>query len=496
MTTIRATASAVSVTPDVPMPMSHTTRLLCSSTLIDRGFAELVFKALCVPQVEAVAPAPGVDLVLLARHAAFAVHERRRMYRALCWYLLALAGAITGLVLAPEAAVVWAVVALAGVVGAKVEVVGGEKALAERAIRLMDTNQAERGLGAGMVEPEQEARLADVNDANLSIYTWKRADDPFPGLGQRLHAKVLPPIRIDQAEDQDQPLVQVLTSDLLAHLARTMPRYVEVANVTDAHVVQPMLYVMGTAVGRMPGLLPDRLGPPRQQAPGPTLQATADRPTRVSRTYLRAQVVGHGGQVITTLDVSAVVEPCDLLLDLAVHVLRPVHDVYHGADRLPRKPSALTWALVTRTDLGLLGAPVRASRTSRLLRDAREPATLTPEQQRAYGTQDFYGAGVGVREIASYRGEFDFNQATDATRQSRLLLVTVLREVVAYLKGCNVDTSALEDQQQAIVNNYIDATTNVVEGNYVSGGKGGINVNGNLTVANGEAPNLAKSGKH
>ena len=53
--------------------VNHSTRMLCSKVLLDPAFADVVFKTLCVRRIHTLAPSPGIDLVVLARHAAWAL---------------------------------------------------------------------------------------------------------------------------------------------------------------------------------------------------------------------------------------------------------------------------------------------------------------------------------------------------------------------------------------------------------------------------------------
>jgi hypothetical protein len=474
---------------------SHTTRLLCSAVLVDHRFAELVFKRLCVPGVAAIAPAPGVDLVAAARHAAHAMDERRHTHLALCGILASFLVPIIGFYAAPAVGGLWALVIVALLVGAKVRAVSGDLALARRATATIDGVDIDRNLGTRLVAPEQERRLAETNTSDLAVYASARADDPFPGLGQQVKALVLPPVQIDRPGDPDAPVGTVTATGLLDHLQRTLPAYVRTSEVTDDVGASKVLYVNGTVVRHLAGLLLDDSEVPRRVAPPGLLDDTAGHPSRLTRTYLRAQIVGHGGQVVTTLNLAAVVEPRDLSVDLTMHVLRPLHQAYHLADRLPRTTGALVWELATRSRRGpgLLGAPGAALRSARLRRESREAPVLTPEQLQAPGTQDLHGARLGLREITSLNGTFDFNQRTDAVRHGQMLMVGVLNELAEYLRRQNVDTSAIEEQRQAIINNYVDASRTVVNGSYVTGGAGGIKVDGDLTVRS--APNLDGSKK-
>lgn len=482
--------------PAAPRPRgaSHTTRLLCSAVLADHGFAELVFQRLCVPSVAAIPPAPGVDLVSLARHAAYALDQRRHTHLALCGMLAALLVPIVGFAVAPEVSGLWGVVFLALLVGAKVRAVQGDLDLARRATATVDGVDVDRRLGEGLIRRDQERRLAEANTADLCVYASRRAGDPFPGLGQRVETTVLTPVGIDRPGDPDRPLGTVSAAGLLDHLRRTLPDHVRASEITDDVAAATVLYVNGTVVRHLARLLLDEADVPRRYAPPELVADTADHPSRLTRSYVRVQIVGHGGLVVTTLNVGAVVETNDLSVDLAIHALRPVHESYHVADRLPRSTGALLWKLAVRSRRGpgLLGAPAAAVRSARLRANSWKAPALTPKQRRLPGTQDFHGAAVGLREITSVNGTYDFNQRTDAVRHGQILMVGLLTELIAYLRGQNVDTSPLEEQRQAIITNNIDASQTVVTGPYVSGGAGGIAVEGDLTV--GSAPNLGKKG--
>jgi hypothetical protein len=474
---------------------NDTTRLLCSAVLTKKGFAELVFRLLCVPRVQAIAPAPGIDLVLLARHAAHAIKERHRCQQALSMALLVSVVLLVAVVAVPDLAGFWLMLLVLLVVGMKVWAVNQEMALARRATQLIESPAVD-DIGVDLIDADQEKRLADVNDANLSVYSWARADDPFPGMGQRIDAHVRMPVQVNRASDPAKPMTPVTTSKLLDHLARAIPNYIDVTGLTDSRRVRMVLYVLGTAVRRMPHLLQDPKGQLVLRVPPRMLKDTADRPSDAARTYLRAQIIGRGGQVITTLHLSAVVGGAGLSLDLAMHVLRPIHGAYHAADRLPRDTPRLFWTVLHQEGLrpGFLPSVGSAFRAGRLLREARIPARLTRDQLRAVGTQDFYGAVIGLRELTSFNSKLDFMERTDADRQGNDLVVGVLSELIEYLDACNVDTSAFKKQKQDIINNFNTAITTTVNGPYVTGGQGGMNVAGNLNVTQQNAPNLGSNG--
>lgn len=505
-----------------PAPTANdATRVLCSAVIARPAFGDLVYRVLCVPRIRTMAPSPGVDLVTLARHAAWTVRQRQVRH-------VVLSSALVLVVVSVPIPQVGGPLAVGSMLGATLWALCHQVHAARIATRIFDVG-VDPGLGCGLLDDAQEQHLAAVNDANLLIYAPALDDNPFPGSGQRVNARLSRTFDIAKAKDDTKPAQAFTPSDLLEHLARQLPHHIALTNVVESRRARMVLYARGTAVDQVPGFLPDPLGQPVVKAPGTLLQQVADDPGQDLRTYLRAQVVGHDGHVVTTFHLTAVTSPMGLSLDFTLHVLRPIHPEYYAADRLPRTTGLLgahlllqgsllrSWLVATVAATGavlesgvivgvrtyvrrlfqdrersLLAAPVRALQGLLLLRKARSTAQLTAGQQRAVGAQDFYGTHAGIREATSHNTEFGHNERNDANRHFNEVLTAVLRELVSFLESRNIDPYELLQERASIIQTFTTEFHQTINGAYHAGinAGGSITVGGNVHANAQNFPNL------
>ncbi|HEY8525875.1 MAG TPA: hypothetical protein VIL48_12965 [Acidimicrobiales bacterium] len=292
----------------------------------------------------AIAPAPDVDLVAVARHAAYALDQRRRTNLVLCALAAALVIPVAGFLVAPEISGLWAVTFLALLVAAKARALHGDLQLARRAAATVDGVDIDRRLGENRLRRSQERRLAEANTADLCVYATRKRSVPRPG--SAVEDTVLPSPSTSPATPTGTWARCRRPGSWITCSGRCR------ATCAPARSPRPRRRRRGPVRQGNGGPAPRSRGAGRDRGAPPVRAAdlvadTADHPSRLSRTCLRVQVVGHGGQVVTSLDVAAV-EARHLSVDLAIHALRPVHRTHHVADCLPRTRAALLWKLAVR----------------------------------------------------------------------------------------------------------------------------------------------------
>jgi hypothetical protein len=459
----------------------ETTRWMCSRVLVDRGRAERVFEQLCVPHVRPVAPAPGIDLVAVARHAAWAIRDERRVAAVasllLGGALLALAAAVLA-VGGGSAGTLWQLPLLAAAL-----LVGA--AIAWRVNRTAQRAEAARRVFSGLpvdapevdlvIDPTQMRRLHGANHGTLLVYDEQRsrADEPastvFPGYGRLAGFEVRVPVDVSQAVDTALPLGQVKPYELLRHLARTVPAHIDCTEIIEESTAVVVAHVLASDASASSDVVDGAGGPVRSEAPADFLRRAADAPTRGVRSYVRAQVVGHGGHLVTTLHVSAVAGTTGLSLNFLVHVLGPLHPSWAAARDIPATPWGRRWRVGTQgqTWARLAEAPYEWLRLHRLLRRARRvpwvDAGYAPRPARRRRTAAGpYGARGGLRWTQSHLSGLRFNEVIDLKRQANDLMRALFSETKAFLEARNISAQDLrEDERQALqaVSNNI---TNVI----------------------------------
>jgi len=499
------------------MSANHATRVLCAAVVVQPAFGDVVFRELCVPRVRTLAPWPGIDMVAVARHAAWAIQQRNRRNGVLSAALLA---AVASLVFEVAAPGVGVTLACGVVAAATVWALGDQVRFARRAARIVDVD-IDPDLGQGLLPAAHEQRLAAVNDTNLLVYGSALDTDPFPGAGQRVNVRLLQSFDIGKPKDDTKPARAFTPSDLLEHLAKRLPSYIPRTNTAESRRARMVLYANGSLLDQVPGLLPDPLGPPLLRAPSSLLRQVADSKGNMLRTYLRVQVIGHSGELVTTFHLAAEVSPVGLSLDLALHVLRPVNGAFYDARRLPRATGSLVWYLFVREwivvrlvgawaagrnrggrvdglfrgrERSLLAALPRVLRGSARLAEARTAPRLTRTQRRGAHARDLYGTGMSVREATSYSTELDHNERTDANKHFNDIFTAILKELVSFLESRNIDPYDLLQEKSNIIQNFTTEFHQTINGSYHAGihANGNISVGGNLQANANNFPNLAQ----
>jgi hypothetical protein len=455
--------------------LNETTRWLCSKVLVDDGDRDKLFDLLCVPHIRCVAPEPGIDLPALARHAAWAVDDEIHVRKVTA--LLAIAGVLAAalalaLLLAGGP---WPVVLVLGVallVGAAAYVVERRALRADKARHLIESTTVEE-VGTDLVTTGRLTRLELANTGDLLVYDEQRtsADQPgygaFPGFGRLIGHEVRVPVDIGKPLRGKGEPGRVMPHNLLAYLARNVPRHIDRTEITDRCSARVVAHVHGSEVEATEGMLTRPHGPPVARAPGGLVERAANRPTRGVRAYVTAQIVGHCGQLVTTLHVSAAMGTIGLSLNLLVHVLPPLDPPQGDAGPVPEEAWRRRLYVVRTQKLWRLiwQSPYEWRRLHRLRKQAHPPEepprrSRLALRRRTPTHEDPYGARGGIRRAASASFRLRYTERVDLQRQANDLMRATFRETAAYLEGRNIDAKAFrEDADQAIQTVTTNITT-------------------------------------
>lgn len=431
-------------------PLNEPSRWMCSRVLVEDQWAIDVFERLCIPRVDPLPPSPGIDLVALARHAAWAIADERSTLGRVTACLLA---AVAVPLLAWPLGIPWLLVAVLSLFLVALASVTLVRRRAARDAAGREVARPDGPYAAGDVTQDQMDRVLAANEGNLLLYDGPGSADAapaaaaFPGLGQLVKCVLGVPVdrtrRLDPAKDAVDPT----PLGLLNHVARNLHHQFGRSQIGELRAPRLMVHMLRSeATAR---LARENGGRIPAEAPRDLVYRAADSPERGVRTYLRAQVVGHDGQIVTTVHVGAAKGAGRLSLDLIVHVMRPVDGSWREpAAAVPKTGRGRWWRIVRRPETWVLIplAPVDWWRLVRLQRRADDPARAEPRL-----------ADSALRQRASEGSRLEFTEFTDLSRQTADLLHAVLGDVRGYLEACNIDGGPLAAREQEVVKEVMDA---------------------------------------
>jgi hypothetical protein len=463
-------------------PLNEATRWMCSRVLVNRALARSVFDEFCVRHRASITPSPGVDLPALARHAAWAIQDDRRTMGLLsAAWLAVVAGAAAAGALA-VAGGPWPVPAALALALAAGGVLWTVARVAERRNRgrLLTLRDAAEVIGVDLVGVARIRRLEEANDGNLIVYPDDRfagidpVDTAFPGFGDVAGQSVEVPVTVTRPLDPSKELGRVQPYELLRHLAGTVPRLIDRTEITHDNPASVVAHVRSSAVGTLPGLVDGLDGQVSATAPHDLVRRAADHPSRAVRAYVRAMAVGHSGQLVTTLHLSAVVAKTGLSLNFVIHVLRPLNDDWSEAAGVAGTRVGRWWQALAdrRTWVDVATAPREWQRlrrlTARAKRPPRPPRRLRlPGRGRAAGG---YANPLGRRHVATLATKLHFNERIDLTRHSQDLMHAAFTEVRNFLALRNIDPSALDGREgDAIKSVTANIANNVIGSQFDAG---------------------------
>ncbi|MBB2944286.1 hypothetical protein FB565_004015 [Actinoplanes lutulentus] len=445
---------------------SYTDRWLCSAAHLADGYAGYVLDNLTDRSPEALGPAPGMDLIALARHARKAlVHRRRLQLR----QSLILAGTLliaVAVIAASGEAAAGALVLLLAVAWASgfavllTHRIGGYR----RALDVRDSVSSPRDL-APPIDPAVEAYLESVMSSNVVVFSGK---EPFVGSGVLL-ARWQLHVNCTRPAAPGTPVRPFTVTDLHKQLTLAARR-----TGIPGLDVRNRLFVHGGAARRVPGLVADPVARPATRVDAATLRAGITTPQPDNRTYLCLRKISWGGDLVVEAFVRVERTAAYLIVEHHAFVLLPLRSELCVAEHLATSIPART---VVAAATGALGGLVTAP--SRMLRDAnrggqRERALRRAKRMvRRHPVHD-YGAESGLREEVASDERIGLFQYADEERDLGILRQAMLESISDFLDEHGIDTSDFSKQQTRIVTQSISIGS-ITNGNTVIGNGGAIN---------------------
>jgi hypothetical protein len=420
-------------------------RYLCSSVHLSDGFARHVLAALAAPSLDALGPSPGVDLVALARHATFAVRRYRLLHGQLAAVLVgAVVLASAAPFAVPEATVPWLCLTAVGAWGAAFAILLVHRLTGYRHVLAIRDDAAPPRDGAPPLSAGLERHLAAAMDSNVVVFS---GGAPFVGSGQVLSSWKLNVncLRPAVPGGQVRPFAA-------ADLHKELTLAARGAGIPGLSV-RNRLFVAGTAVDAVTGLLDDPMRRPAPKVGAPVLREGIVHPQPAVRTYLCLQKVSWDGDLVVEVFVRVERTGGYLFVENHSFVLLPLRAELCVAAHLPRH---LAGRAVLRCARGAFRALLRSP--AAVLRDVGElighDKVLTRQRRQVRRSPAFdYGAVTGLREQAASPERFHLFAYSDEDRDLGILRQAILESISDFLHAHGVDTSEFTRQQTSIVNN-------------------------------------------
>ena len=422
------------------------TRYLAAATQLDLSYARSVVSQIVGQPFRAVAPAAGVDVVVVTR-LALAVLRRRALRDAVLTCLL-----IGGLGIAVG---VWTWIPVAVMAALAVFVVAYERWV--RDVEILARRMLRGRFRAHHVPSSSSQRIEDrlavvqrQQKGNLVVF---RGRSSFVGSGEHVvDDSIVVNVALGRKgkDGKRQRPIPFTTQDLYAELEVALKNM----DFPDMRVGQ-RLYVNGEHVASYPRLLPDKLGPPVPDAPVDLLRDGCN-PGSEARTYVYAEIGGWKGQLVVSLFTRAVQVHGSLEVKWSFYVLPPLYSNLLLVDQLYELPIVKQIIKATATGLlqfapALVSAPVTYARYAIL--PLTEMARMRDQSYRIRRGYVFnYGSPRSIREgPVSYRRAHDFVVGDELTF-IMLAQHTLLRALGRFLKAYKVDMKQFASQEQTIIN--------------------------------------------
>ncbi|MFN8074647.1 MAG: hypothetical protein U0Q15_04390 [Kineosporiaceae bacterium] len=435
------------------------TRALCAHAHLYHPMAKGVADGLLGGNYNAAAPVWGVDLVALMRHARESVQRWDARDQQLRWVT------VSGFVIALFTA---AIVNLGGLpwrVGltllfaspiyvflASFLVVhqhyAGTRA---RAVAAMKDPTPVRDLAGAGLSPDDVAALEELATANVVAFA---GSVPFVGDGRMLENWTL---SIDLSRARRDPGAarpdgaDVTASGLHHHVMRRL-RQGPLSGVR----VEQRLYARGGNARKIEGLCDGWTHArchPRARIDPEVVDSFADAPAVFARTYVAAQRISWGGQLVVTLLLHARLHGTVLQIEASEHVLPPlkgryakVGDFPDGRMRVMRHTLAASWRSTGRL-ISQCWPRLAAAR-----RNGRNWRRICRRNEKAHrdGVPFNYGASESLREQISDPGRMLYYALGDEVMSAVPLRRAALRAVAEYVEQFGYDVTDLREQEKQI----------------------------------------------
>jgi hypothetical protein len=453
----------------------ETTRYLSARTQLHVPYADYVVREIVNERFRALAPAYGVNLVVVAKWAIGSLRRRRRRDLTLTG-ILAVGLGLLGLVmlLGPSWPGAITLVLLTLISGWAVGL--SEYWDRYRCVRThMLRGRFNPDDAPEPADPEQRDRLRTVSrrrSGNLVVFQGRRA---FAGSGYRV-PKVGGPLVIDVSkgkggddDDDDNEEARGRAKDKKAAKQEVTP---DPFTNEDVHAaiaaamenlglldvsVEERLFVNGRHIQGDPDYLPSPGEPPTASVNPALLRQAIQHPTPDARVYICVEMRGWQGQLIVTLFARAVHLGGSLYIEWSFYVLPPVGRVFQSIDTLADTPEfrslcldAARWARGTPRALVL--APFAVSRSYQKERSANR-YILRQRRRIERGQIIDYGAARSLREYAAGWQRQHYFLERDEVMFILVAQEKLTRVVRDFLRSKNVDLEQLDPQIKVINDN-------------------------------------------
>jgi hypothetical protein len=426
---------------------SESTRLLCASAFLVRGFDEQVLKYLESPD-RAVCPELGLDLKLVANVCQYVKDRKKRTQLLLFGVAVAAAiGAWIDLLLG-------AAFLLVGGVAVYFGRVYGEQAKLVRSF----TKDEFSGLDlekrfSTKLAPESEGALPR-EDQNLFVY---RGFMPFLGAGIELggwsftvdlskpaeHPMHTGRPQSFRVEDIYEALTSAITASGLAGL-----------QMRDAY------FVSGSEIRGDREILPGEYSRPVQYLDLQRAKDLINKNDSGIRYYKWIQIQSWGQELVTSYFIRCSQWGSNMFVEISRFVLTPIAEQYRGIDALPPlRARQITGLFLASLFVGPLYAAVTPLLMLRRIQEKLQDLFDKEEKIRRQNIDDNpkynYGTTVGMRETFGSSHFMHYFQKTDGDFYIKVLERTLLSSVISFLDEHQIDTSDLRERQTMILNSGI-----------------------------------------
>lgn len=450
---------------------TETTRYLCAATHLHEKFADLVIGTLLEQPHRALAPAYGVDLLAVARHALVA--RRRRWVRDVA--LLVLLGVFVALLawrLTPPATrhslegwdgqaartllhAIWP--ALLVLAAAWLVVAADIWTMRARVIPGLSRERFD--IAARLrVRPRTRAQLEAIARSQAGNVVVFSGWSPFVGSGLLVEdwsfAIDVRRGKRDQQTNERRSPTPFDAAALHRHMAGALT-----AVGLPALRVQQRLFVDGFEVRKDRDLLEDPYAAPRTEVDDDVVLRSLRSVESAARTYLCVEATGWHGHLVVTMFFRAVCLEGSLFIEGASFVLLPLKNEYYGIDAIERQGMleasvrALQGGAVRMIPL-VLWSPVRIGAGVR-------HSIATHSRQRRFrslvaeGCVLDYGATTSIREVATGSQHNRYFLRLDHEMYVKVASERVLQSISEFLDQHGVDTAEFSVYQTTINQNRV-----------------------------------------
>jgi hypothetical protein len=425
---------------------SQTTRLLCASAFLVRGFSDQILNHLNSGG-RAVCPEMGVDLGVVARVCQYAKNRERKFHFIFFGFaVLALLEALMN-----------------PVIGAGILIVGGAaiyfcKLYFERSKLVAKfTHDKFQNIDLKTAYPvefdaEVEGALPQ-DDQNLFIYS---GFTPFIGAGTNLGGWSFTVDLSKPAENFSRSAPQAFQmEELYGALTDAIAEAgLQAVNVKNAY------FVHGSQIRDDKEILPDVYFRPNQRLTEERAKALVGNNDPVVRHYKWITVHDWGQELVTSYFIRCSRRGKNMFVEINRYLLTPISDHYRGIDALPPLDGKMIFGYLV---LAAVAGPVCVALSPLFLlghlQKGLERMFDRKEKERCEGIdnnpQYNFGASGSFREKFSSGYFMHYFQKTDGDFYIKVLERTLLSSIIAFLEEHQIDTSDLRERQNMILNSGI-----------------------------------------